>query len=207
MKMQTFSPSLINSDSFAPWAFRLSAAPAISGSVNWGQGRGWASGNSLDGAGGGEKCPSPGMRASPLAVWAAAPFEPSSLQLQLHTQAQLPRDGLELRDSKPRAPAHRALIALTHKAGWPPCLSPRTIKSCSHGLFSLSCSSLSSRPLSQGCGAHSRETGMCFLTFLLLPWSLWFCVSLSLPSGLSPILCSYPVLILDYVGEGFEKKD
>ena len=136
MKMQTFSPSLINSDSFAPWAFRLSAAPAISGSVNWGQGRGWASGNSQDGAGGGEKCPSPGMRASPLAVWAAAPFEPSSLQLQLHTQAQLPRDGLELRDSKPRAPAHRALIALTHKAGWPPCLSPRTIESCSHGLFS-----------------------------------------------------------------------
>ena len=114
------------------------------------------SGNSQDGAGGGEKCPSPGMRASPLAVWAAAPFEPSSLQLQLHTQAQLPRDGLELRDSKPQAPAHRALIALTHKAGWPPCLSPRTIESCSHGLFSLSCSSLSSRPLSQGCGAHSR---------------------------------------------------
>ena len=38
MKTQTFSPSLINSDSFAPWVFRLSAAPAISGSVNWGQG-------------------------------------------------------------------------------------------------------------------------------------------------------------------------
>ena len=117
------------------------------------------------------------------AVRAAARFEPSCLQLQPHTQAQLPRDGLELWDSKPRAPAHWALIALTHNAGWPPCLSPRTIASCSLGLFSPSCSSFSSRPLSQGCGAHSRETGMCFLTFFLLPWSLWFCVSLSLPSG------------------------
>lgn len=89
MKTQTFSPSLINSDSLAPWAFSLSAAPAISGSVNWGQGRGCASGNSQDGAGGGGKCPSPGMRASPLAVRAAARFELSRLQLQPHTQARL----------------------------------------------------------------------------------------------------------------------
>lgn len=66
--------------------------------------------------------------------------------------------------------------------GCPAC-PPRTIASCSHGLFFPSCSSLSSRPLSQGRGAHSRETGMCFLTFFLLPWSHWFCVSLSLPSG------------------------
>lgn len=79
MKTQTFSPSLINSDSLAPWAFRLSAAPAIIGSVNWGQGCGWASGNSRDSAEGGGTCPSPGRRASLLAARAAAPFEPSRL--------------------------------------------------------------------------------------------------------------------------------
>ena len=82
MKMQTFSPSLINSDSFAPWAFRLSAAPAISGSVNWGQGRGWASGNSLDGAGGGEKwAPEEGSSAIPA---------PSGFHLSYQVAARRP---------------------------------------------------------------------------------------------------------------------
>lgn len=71
-----FSLSLINSGSFAPWAFRLSAAPAISGSVNWGQGSGRALGNSWGQWGGGSTsqarlrlascCPGPQALCCPL---------------------------------------------------------------------------------------------------------------------------------------------
>lgn len=56
----------------------------------------------------------------------------------------------------------------------------RTIASCSHGLFSPSCASLSSRPLSQGREAHSQEAGIRALTFLLGPWFRWFGLLLSL---------------------------
>ena len=46
LRSRLFFLSLINSDSFAPLAFRFSATPAISGRVNGGQGSGRSSGNS-----------------------------------------------------------------------------------------------------------------------------------------------------------------
>lgn len=116
---------------------------------------------------------------------AAAHFELSRLQLQPHTQARLSlsRDGLELRDSKPRAPAHWALIALTHKAG----VAALPVPKNNRVLFSRPVFPQLLLPFISASfpGTRGSFPGDRHALSNLLPssWSRWFCVSLSLPSG------------------------
>lgn len=206
MKMQTFSPSLINSDSLAPWAFRLSAAPAISGSVNWGQGCGWASGNSRDSAEGGGTCR---LLEGRLQPWLPGPLPPLSqaacsssptLWLPLRSagakgfQTVGPRPlGLNCTNAQsrggcPACPREQSRPVLT--ACFPPAAPPFHL-----GLFPRD---------ARGSFPGDRHVLSNLLPSSLV--SLVLCIPLSPLWFKSPIPCSYPVLMLDCVGEGFEKQ-